>query len=218
MNVVLLGPPGAGKGTQAQVLSREFKIPHISTGDMLREAVKNGTEVGKKAKAYMDRGDLVPDEVVIDITTGRISQDDAKGGFLLDGFPRNEKQANKLDDALEKMQRKLDFVLYLKTSPATSIERLSGRRVCMACGANFHIKNMPPKAAGLCDYCKGRLIQRDDDKEETTKRRLVVYKEETKSLIDYYKKKGILREVSGDLEVSELFEDIKRLFAGGGLA
>ena len=217
MNIVLLGPPGAGKGTQAKVLSQAFKVLHVSTGDMLRDALKKGQKVGKLAKSYMDKGELVPDNVVIDIVTERISQDDVKNGFLLDGFPRNEKQANELDQALGKRAKKLDMVLYFKTSPVTSIERLSGRRVCTKCGANFHVKNMPPKKNGICDYCKGILIQRDDDKKETVKNRLIVYEKETKSLIDYYKKKGIIKEISGDLNVESLFEEIKSLFAKAGL-
>ena len=217
MNIVLLGPPGAGKGTQAKVLSKEFNASHISTGDMLRDAVKKGTPVGKLAKSYMDTGELVPDNIVIGIVTERISQEDMKRGFLLDGFPRNEKQARELGEALDKTGKKVDIVLYFKTSPEISVKRLSGRRVCTGCGANFHVKNMPPKNENACDYCKGRLIQRDDDKAETVKRRLVIYEKETASLIDYYKKKSTLREVSGDLNVEELFEEIKRLFAKEGL-
>lgn len=211
MNVVLLGPPGAGKGTQAKVLSKEFGVLHVSTGDILRNAVKGATDVGKLAKSYMDKGELVPDNIVIDIVVERISQQDAKDGFLLDGFPRNEKQARSLNEALDKTGKILHIVLYFKTSPEVSIKRLSGRRVCTKCGANFHIKNMPPRNENLCDYCNGGLIQRDDDKEETVKRRLIVYEEETKSLIDYYRKKDIIREVSGDLNVNELFEEIKKL-------
>lgn len=218
MNIVLLGPPGAGKGTQAKVLCEKYKFLHVSTGDMLREAVKIGTRVGKEAKAYMDKGELVPDNIVVGIVTERIREEKEGIGFLLDGFPRNEKQANELDQALAGAGKKLDIVLYLKTSPNVSIERLSGRRVCTKCGANFHIKNMPPKKEGLCDYCKARLIHRDDDKESTVKKRLVVYEKETKSLIDYYRKKGTLREVSGDKSVEDLFEEIKKLFAREGLA
>ena len=213
LSIVLLGPPGAGKGTQAKVLSQEFKFLHVSTGDMLRDAVKKGTQVGKLAKDYMEKGELVPDHVVIDIVTERLSQDDAKEGFMLDGFPRNVQQADKLDDAFNKKGKKLDVVLYFKTRPQTSIARLSGRRVCKKCGVNFHIKNMPPKKEGLCDHCGSKLIQRDDDAEATVKRRLLVYEKETKSLIDYYKNKDILEEVSGDLDVGKLFREIKTLFA-----
>ncbi|MFC1576181.1 adenylate kinase [Candidatus Omnitrophota bacterium] len=213
MNLVLLGPPGAGKGTQAQVLSREFGVLHVSTGDMLREAVKKGTGVGKEAKDYMDRGELVPDSIVISIVIARLFERDAENGFLLDGFPRTVEQADKLDNALDKAGKKLDMVLYFKTSPKTSIERLTGRRVCSVCGANFHIRNMPPKKEGICDYCNGKLIQRKDDTEATIKNRLVVYENETATLIDYYRRKGVLHEVSGDLGVDELFNVLKGLFA-----
>jgi len=218
LNIVLLGPPGAGKGTQAKVLSREFKVLHVSTGDMLREAVEKGTEIGSRAKSYMDAGELVPDTIVIDLVIERISRDDAKKGFLLDGFPRNEEQADRLDASLEKAAKKLGLVLYFKTAPAVSLERLSGRRVCTACRENFHVKNMPPKKNGICDYCGGELVQRRDDTEETVKRRLMVYEKETKALINYYRHKGILREVSGDLDVNELFEEIKVLLASEKMA
>ena len=213
MNLVLLGPPGAGKGTQAKVLSKEFKMLHISTGDMLRDAVKNETEVGKVAKGYMDRGELVPDNVVIDIVKERISKDDVKNGFMLDGFPRTDEQAVKLDEALTGAGKKLELVLYFKTSEEISVSRLSGRRVCPACGAIFHVKNMPPKKDGICDRCGAKLIQRDDDKEDTIRRRLVVYENDTKSLIKYYTDKGILTEVSGDLDVARLFDKIKVFFS-----
>jgi len=213
LNIVLLGPPGAGKGTQARVLCEKFGFLHVSTGDMLREAVKNGTKIGEEAKAYMQRGELVPDEIVTTIVTGRISRVKKGTPFLLDGFPRNEAQAGELDRALEKIKKNLDMVLYLKTSPQVSIERLSGRRVCVRCGANFHTKNMPPRKESICDYCGGELVHRADDREETVKKRLTVYENETKSLIDYYRKKGILQEVSGDLDVQRLFREIKNLFS-----
>jgi len=212
LNIVLLGPPGAGKGTQAKVLTQKFNVLHISTGDMLRDAVRNGTKVGKLAKTYMDKGDLVPDNVVIDIVTERITRKDAREGFLLDGFPRTDKQAVDLDHSLAKIDKKVKVVLFFKTSRKTSIERLSGRRVCTACGGNFHVRNMPPKRRGVCDHCGGSLIQRDDDREETVKKRLSVYEQETKSLVKYYKKKGILQEVNGDLEVDSLFKRILKLF------
>jgi adenylate kinase len=217
VNVVLLGPPGAGKGTQAKVLSQRFSVPHVSTGDMLREAVKKKTRVGALAKSFMDKGELVPDSAVVDIVTDRISRDDAKSGFLLDGFPRNEKQAGELDAALAKASKAVDIVLFFKTSRGTSIERLSGRRVCTVCGANFHVRNMPPKRSGVCDHCGGSLIQRDDDREKTVARRLVVYEEEITSLVAYYNQKGLLREVSGDLDVEALFKDIAKLFVTEGL-
>lgn len=212
MNIVLLGPPGAGKGTQAKVLSQKFGALHISTGEMLREASRAEGPTGKLAKSYMDKGELVPDKIVVGLVTDRIASADAKEGFLLDGFPRNEPQARTLEAALLKAKKKLDSVLYFKTSEETSIQRLSGRRVCTACGANFHTKNMPPERRGVCDHCGASLIQRDDDKEATVKNRLTVYKKETKSLIEYYRKKGLLRKVSGDLDVDSLFKDITKLF------
>jgi len=214
MNAVLLGPPGAGKGTQAKVLEDKFGLLHISTGNILREAVKNGTEIGKKAKVYMDKGELVPDKIVIDLVTERIAKEDAKKGFLLDGFPRTEAQALKLDEALRAMRANLDTILYFRTSPEVSIKRLSGRRVCKVCNANFHVTNMPPKTDKICDYCGGELIQREDDKETTIINRLKVYENETGPLIGYYKKAGTLKEVNGDLDVKVLFEDIKNIFSG----
>jgi len=213
MNVVLLGPPGAGKGTQAKVLEKKFGLLHVSTGDILRSAVKNGTEIGKKAKSYMTRGELVPDLIVIDLVKERISKDDGKNGFLLDGFPRTERQAEELDRALKEMKRSVDKVLYFKTSPSVSVKRLSGRRVCKVCGANFHLVNMPPKRQGICDYCDGALIQRNDDTEATINNRLRVYESETGPLIGYYKKEGTLEEVNGDLDVDELFRNIRKFFS-----
>ena len=213
MNVVLLGPPGAGKGTQAKVLSQKFGFIHISTGDMLREAVKDGSDTGKLAKSYMDKGELVPDDVVIKLVAEYITRGKPGSDFLLDGFPRTEKQARHLATELQGAGKKVDMVLYFKTSEPVSIERLSGRRVCSKCGQNFHIKNMPPKEEATCDLCKGSLITRRDDNVETIKRRLVVYEKETGSLIDYYKSQQILKEVSGDLDVEELFDQIKGFFS-----
>ncbi|MFH1380940.1 MAG: adenylate kinase [Candidatus Omnitrophota bacterium] len=212
MIVVLLGPPGAGKGTQAKVLSQKFGYAHISTGDILRKSVKDGSSVGKLAKTYMDKGELVPDNVVIKLVSDYIVKGHESGDFLLDGFPRTDQQARELDSELKKAQKKVDLVLYFKTSPEISIERLSGRRVCSKCGQNFHIKNMPSKEEGVCDACKGSLITRGDDNVETIKRRLVVYEKETGSLINYYKSQNVLEEVSGNLDVEELFMQIKRFF------
>ena len=212
MNLVLLGPPGAGKGTQAKVLSKDLALPHISTGDMLRESVSKETALGKKAKEYMVKGELVPDKLVIDIVKDRLTKDDVKGGFILDGFPRTLAQAKMLDATLGKINKKLDMVLYFKTLLETSIARLSGRRVCKKCGANFHTKNIPPKKAGVCDYCQGELYQRKDDTEETVRRRWSVYMDETTPLIDYYKKTGLLEEVSGDLDVDDLNNVLTDLF------
>ncbi len=212
MNLVLLGPPGAGKGTQAKVLSEELGIAHISTGDMLREAVSKESALGKKAKEYMMKGELVPDGLVIDIVKERLTKGDVAGGFILDGFPRTLEQAKMLDTMLGNIKKKLDAVIYFRTSLEMSILRLSGRRVCRACGANFHTKNIPPKKIGVCDYCGGELYQRKDDFEETVRRRWSVYMEETTPLIDFYKKHGLLEEVSGDLEVAELNKILTALF------
>ena len=204
MNLVLLGPPGAGKGTQAKVLSQKLDIPHIATGDMLREAVSKGTSLGKEAKEYMLKGELVPDRLVIEIVKETLASGGVEKGFMLDGFPRTLEQAKMLDSTLGNIDKKLDIVLYFKTSLETSVARLSGRRVCKKCGVNFHVKNIPPKKQGVCDHCGGELYQRKDDQEETVKRRWSVYSEETAPLITYYKNKGALREVSGDLDVNEL--------------
>lgn len=203
MRLVFLGPPGAGKGTQAKIISDTFGPLHISTGDILRQAVKNGSDVGREAKAFMDKGELVPDELVIRIVVERLAMPDIKAGYILDGFPRTKNQAVSLDAELKKIGSNIDCAIYFDTSEATCIKRLSGRRVCRKCGANYHIVNMRPKKDGVCDLCAGELYQRDDDKEDTVKNRLVVYKRQTAELIDYYKLKGLLTTVSGDLDVSE---------------
>ena len=212
MRLVLLGPPGAGKGTQAQVLSKDLNIPHISTGDMLREALKAASPLGLEAKAYMEKGALVPDELVIALVRERLSKSDAKKGFILDGFPRTPEQAKSLDESLKELKMPLDVVLYFKTSLAVIIARLSGRRVCGQCGKNYHQVNFRPKVEGACDVCGGKLIQRPDDKEETIEKRLKVYEEQTAPLIDYYKRKNTLSEVSGDLDVQELNAELLKLF------
>lgn len=214
----MLGPPGAGKGTQGGVLSKEYGVPHISTGDMLRESVKAGEELGLRAKSYMDKGELVPDDVVTGIVAERLKKPDTEKGFVLDGFPRTVKQAESLDEALRKMSSAIELVLYFETSPEVAVSRLSGRRVCRTCGFNYHVKNIPPKRDGFCDKCGGELFQRPDDKEETVKNRLKVYDLQTAPLIKYYDKKGVLRRVSGDLNVQELFKVLSRLFSGERLA
>ena len=217
MRFVLLGPPGAGKGTQAQVLSKDLALPHVSTGDMLREALKASTTLGLKAKEYMEKGALVPDAVVIALVSERLSKADAKKGFILDGFPRTPEQAESLDHTLKDLQMPLDIVLYFKTSLAVIIRRLSGRRVCSQCGKNFHLTNFKPKVEGICDNCGGTLFQRPDDKEETIENRLKVYERQTEPLIEYYKKKNILYETSGDLEVRPLNDILMSLFQKKGL-
>jgi len=212
VRLVLLGPPGAGKGTQAAVLSKNYKALHVSTGDMLRDALKKKTKAGILAKDYMERGELVPDEIVTKIVSERISKADPNQGFILDGFPRNKKQAVNLDGELKSLEISLDMVLYFKTSESTSVERLTGRRVCPKCGMNYHVTNRPPKNNNLCDACGVKLIHRDDDKVETIKKRLEVYDRETKPLLDYYNETGLLREVSGDLDVDGLFKILEDLF------
>lgn len=212
MRLVLLGPPGAGKGTQAQMLAKDLTAPHVSTGDMLREAIRQRLPAGLKAKEFMDRGDLVPDQVVIDLVGERLKRDDAKIGFILDGFPRTAQQAENLDKKLSEFKIRLDLVLYFKTSLAVIIRRLSGRRICDQCGKNFHLTNFKPKVEGLCDGCGGKLVQRPDDREEAIEERLRIYEKQTAPLIDYYRKKGTLAEISGDLEVAPLNSVLKELF------
>jgi len=212
MRLIFLGPPGAGKGTQAKVIAKKYGMVHISTGDILREAIKNNTSVGIQAKAYMDKGELVPDDVVIKIVIDRLASPDVSGGFILDGFPRTKVQAISLDKELAKIKLNIDSVIYFKTSEQMSIDRLSGRRVCRACGANYHIKTMKPKRDGVCDSCDGNLYQRDDDKVETIKNRLQVYQKLTADLIDYYDSKGSLMTVSGDLSIEEVLKELSGFF------
>jgi len=218
VRLVLLGPPGAGKGTQAKVLSQKLSIPHVSTGDMLREAVSQDLELGRQAKEYMVKGELVPDELVIQIVKQRFSKPDVNKGFILDGFPRTQLQAQELDAVLTELSQPLDMVVYFETSAQTCVERLSGRRVCEGCGKNYHLVNMPTKTEGICDECGKKLFQRQDDKEETVLRRLKVYEQETKSLIDYYTAKSALEKVPGDYNVGELFEFLMQLFNAKKLA
>jgi adenylate kinase len=218
LKLVLLGPPGAGKGTQGAVLSKKYKVPHISTGDMLRESVKAGEALGLKAKSYMDKGELVPDDVVIGIVVERLKKPDTKNGFILDGFPRTVKQAQSLDEALGKISSGIDLAVYFETSPAVAIARLSGRRVCRNCGFNYHAKNIPPKKEGVCDRCGGELFQRPDDREETVTNRLEVYEAQTAPLVKYYDRRKILRKVSGDLDVEDLFKVLSKIFSDERLA
>ncbi len=206
--MVFLGPPGAGKGTQAVMLAERLNYLHLSTGDILRENVKQGTEIGKKAKSYMDKGELVPDDIVIEMMLDKIKTDAKDRDFILDGFPRTIYQAGKIDAALEKLKLDIDFVIYFKTSLKVVLFRLTGRRLCRECGANYHIVNMPPKKEGVCDKCHSELYRRKDDVEETIKKRLEVFEGQTKELIDYYKGKGVLEEISGDLDADEVYEKL----------
>lgn len=208
MRLILLGPPGAGKGTQASAIVKKYNIPHISTGDIFRENIKNGTELGIKAKEYMDKGLLVPDELVISIVKARLQEDDCKNGFLLDGFPRTLNQGEALDDVLSQMELKLDKVINLNVEKEILIERAIGRRICKECGALYHIKFNPPKEEGVCDNCGGKLLQRDDDTVETVEKRIEVYHKQTKPLIDYYNEKGLILDVDGSKDKDLLFEEI----------
>lgn len=211
MRIILLGPPGAGKGTQAKSLSKQLALSHISTGDILREEVKNKTVLGLEAKAYMDKGELVPDRLVINMLGAKLLAQDAKKGFILDGFPRNLSQAEALDQILTKAGIDIDTVFYLDASEAVIIQRLSGRRVCTKCGAIFHLQNMPPKIDGVCDKCGSGLYQRSDDHVETIKNRLQVYLKETAALIDYYKKQNKLHYINADREAECVINDIIKI-------
>ncbi|WP_422484501.1 adenylate kinase [Gudongella sp. DL1XJH-153] len=208
MRLVLLGPPGAGKGTQASAIVEKYNIPHISTGDIFRANIKEGTELGQEAKGYMDKGLLVPDELVVSIVKDRLLKDDCKDGFLLDGFPRTVKQAEALDSELDKMGISLDRVININADPEILIERAVGRRICKECGATYHVKYNPPKVEGVCDKDGGELYQRDDDTEETVTTRINVYMEQTEPLIDYYKNQGLLFDVDGTKKIDEVFNDI----------
>ena len=204
MKIVLLGPPGAGKGTQADILVKKLLVPHISTGDMFRAAISNGTELGKEAKSYMDKGQLVPDIVTVGIIRDRISMSDCREGFLLDGFPRTLPQAEALDNLMEEMSSNLDAVLNISVPLDRLIDRLTGRRMCRKCGTIYHLLYNAPEVENVCDACGGELYQRDDDKEETVKSRLEVYEAQTAPLIEYYEQKGILHTINGDLPINEV--------------
>lgn len=208
MKLVILGPPGAGKGTQAESIIEKYNIPHISTGDIFRENIKNETELGKKAKGYMDKGLLVPDEVVIEIVEDRLQREDCKDGFLLDGFPRTVQQAVSLDAMLDRMGTKLDRVVNIEVDPKILVERAVGRRICKTCGATYHVKFNPPIVEGVCDKDSTSLIQRADDTEETVSTRIKVYLDQTTPLIDYYKAQSLLLNVDGEQEIGEVFKAV----------
>ena len=204
MRLILVGPPGAGKGTQAVQLAAHYKIPHISTGDIFRANLKNGTELGKQAQSFMDRGELVPDSVTNEMVRERLGNNDVANGFLLDGFPRNTNQAQVLDQILVEKKMPLDAVLELKINHAEIVKRLSGRRTCRGCGASSHIEFEKPKLTGVCDKCQGELYQREDDKEEVVTRRLEIYTDQTAPIVEFYKSKGLLKIISALGEVSEI--------------
>ena len=208
MKIIMLGAPGAGKGTQAKKIAAKYGIPHISTGDIFRANIKNGTELGKKAKTYMDQGLLVPDELVVDLVVDRVNQDDCKNGYVLDGFPRTIPQAEALTEALEKMGQKVDFAIDVNVPDENIVKRMGGRRACVTCGATYHMVYAPTKKEGIGDTCGGELILRDDDKPETVQKRLNVYHDQTQPLIDYYTSQGILRTVDGTVDIDDVFRAI----------
>ena len=208
MKIIMLGAPGAGKGTQAKKISDKFAIPHISTGDIFRANIKNGTELGKKAKEYMDKGLLVPDELVVDLVVDRLAQDDAKKGYVLDGFPRTIPQAKCLTEALNARNEKMDYAIDVDVPDENIVKRMGGRRACLNCGATYHIVFNPTKVEGKCDACGAETVLRDDDKPETVQKRLSVYHEQTQPLIDYYKKQNILKSVDGTQPMEKVFADI----------
>ncbi len=211
MKIIMLGAPGAGKGTQAKRIAEKYGIPHISTGDILRANVKGDTELGQKAKVFMNQGLLVPDELVIDMLMDRIAQDDCGNGYVLDGFPRTIPQAESLDAALGKLGEKMDVAIDVDVPDENIVTRMSGRRACTSCGATYHVVFNPTKVEGICDACGEKLILRDDDKPETVQKRLGVYHEQTQPLIDYYKKAGILKTVDGTMEMDRVFDAIVQI-------
>lgn len=208
MKLVMLGAPGAGKGTQAKTIAEKYKIPHISTGDIFRANIKNETELGKKAKEYIDRGMLVPDALTLDLVMDRFAQKDCKNGYILDGFPRTIPQAQALTAALKEQGEMLDFAIDIEVPDEVIVTRMSGRRACLSCGATYHLEHNAPKVANVCNTCGAALVQRDDDKPETVQKRLEVYHAQTKPLIQYYKDQGVLRQVDGTKNMNQVFEDI----------
>lgn len=217
MNLVLLGAPGAGKGSLAELLKEELKIAHISTGDILREQIKQETELGKEAKKFIDDGQLVPDELVTKLIENKLKNDPSvSNGYMLDGYPRTNVQAEELDRILKNINKPLDYALYLQGTLEIILQRLTGRRVCRQCGSLFHVKNRPPQKEGVCDNCGGELYQRPDDNEETIKKRMEVYMESTRPIIDYYESQGILQQVNGDEESEDLKEQLVKIFDEDG--
>ena len=211
MKIIMLGAPGAGKGTQAKIIAEKYGLPHISTGDIFRANIKNGTELGKEAKEYMDKGLLVPDELTVRLLLDRVAKDDCKNGYVLDGFPRTIPQAEVLDEELCKLGEKVDYAVNVDVPDENIVNRMSGRRACLSCGATYHVVSIPPKKEGICDVCGSELVLRDDDKPETVQKRLKVYHEQTQPLIDFYEKKGVLRSVDGTLPMEEVFTAITEI-------
>ena len=208
MKIIMLGAPGAGKGTQAKKIAEKYSIPHISTGDIFRANIKNGTELGRKAKEYMDQGLLVPDELTCDLVVDRINQEDCANGYILDGFPRTIPQAEALDAALKKMGTSIDYAIDVDVPDSNIVNRMSGRRACVGCGATYHLVFNAPKKEGICDVCGEKLILRDDDQPETVQKRLTVYHDQTQPLIDYYKNAGVLKTVDGTADMEDVFAAI----------
>lgn len=208
MKIIMLGAPGAGKGTQAKMIAEKYSIPHISTGDIFRANIKNGTELGMEAKKYMDQGLLVPDELTVKILLDRVAQDDCGNGYVLDGFPRTIPQAEVLEKALSEINDKIDYAINVDVPDENIIRRMGGRRACLSCGATYHIEHIPPKKEGICDACGKELVLRDDDKPETVKNRLDVYHQQTQPLIDFYQAKGILKTVDGTVDMKDVFAAI----------
>ncbi|MFY2152778.1 adenylate kinase [Mammaliicoccus sciuri] len=208
MNIILMGLPGAGKGTQASEIVKKYPIPHISTGDMFRKAIKEETDLGKEAKSYMDRGELVPDEVTIGIVRERLAEEDAKKGFLLDGFPRTVEQADALNEILSDLDRKVDAVINIKVAEEELMNRLTGRRICEVCGTTYHLVFNPPKVEGVCDLDGGKLYQREDDNPETVANRLSVNVKQTKPLLDFYENQGVLKNIDGSRQIDNVTEDV----------
>ena len=211
MKIIMLGAPGAGKGTQAKFIAEKFGIPHVSTGDIFRANIKEGTDLGKEAKGYMDKGQLVPDELTVRILLDRVSKDDCKNGYVLDGFPRTIPQAEVLDKEVSKMGDKIDIAINVDVPDENIVRRMGGRRACLKCGATYHTEHIPPKKEGICDACGSDLVLRDDDKPETVKNRLDVYHKQTQPLIDYYSAKNILKTVDGTRDMNDVFADIVKL-------
>ena len=208
MKIIMLGAPGAGKGTQAKMIADKYQIPHISTGDIFRANIKNGTELGKEAKSYMDKGLLVPDELTVKILLDRVANKDCENGYVLDGFPRTIPQAMVLEEALAKTGDKIDYAINVDVPDENIIKRMGGRRACLKCGATFHIEHVPPKKDGICDVCGDTLVLRDDDKEETVKNRLAVYHKQTQPLIDFYSERNVLKVVDGTVDMMDVFASI----------